>query len=188
MISKSLLTVLLILEFLLVTGRAQSPISLPNESLRGLKNIAVVIDDVGTFAHPVGATADTPEPSQMKMNIELQLRKAGFNVIGSEDQVQKDKVPSLHVTLKAQKDGAGYNYYSLRIQLLQEVLLQRTPSVTVQASTWEGGATGQGFGKNIFQRTTCQVVAFFILSYNTINGGATPGKRPSVEDLMCLER
>ena len=107
-------------------------------------------------------------------------------VVNSSGTAQTGKTASLHFTLVAQKDNSGANYYMLRVQLVQEVVLQRDPTIKVQAITWEGGSTGYSAGQKPFARTICHGVFGFVLAYNSVNA-PDKVKPPTIADMLCSQ-
>ena len=176
--ARAILTVLalLILPLIDAAGTQTGPRAAPDESLRGLAGVAVVIGEVGTHMHPVGAKADTPSPAQVRAQAEGQLRRAGIPVLDRGGAVG----PALHISLVARKDDKGFNHYFVRVWLTQEVILPREPGSKVIATTWETGGAGYGAGFALFERAVCRSVAGFVRAYNEANGRPQRGDRPAV--------
>src|SRR5437588_10422186 len=88
---------------------AQGKVSDPSiESLRGLKVITVVVGNVRTVSLPVNSKPDTPTAEEVKTEAEFWLKKLGINVVTSTGN---QKIPSLHLTLLAEKDSNGGNHF-----------------------------------------------------------------------------
>lgn len=149
-----------------------------NKSLRGIKNVAVVIEDVNTFTWAVGTEPDTPAQAKVKAGVEEQLRGAGIQVSGVEDRGRRGAAPTLHLRLLAQKDAAGFNYYALRLWLTEEVTLARARPVRVVATTWDYSMAGSGMGSQLFEREICEGVNVFVTAYKAANSAKTAPGQP----------
>ncbi len=154
------------------------------ESLRGLKAITLIVDRVQTVSLPVNAKPDTPTAEEVKTEAEFWLKKLGINLVSS---TENQKLPSLHLTLLAEKADNGGNHFDFAIRLVQEVSLLRDPTVKVQAPTWTGTLLGYTSGYKPFEGLVCQAIVPFVTAYNSVNA---PDKAMMVgsESSVCLTR
>ena len=164
---------------------SQGRVSDPSiESLRGLKAITLVVDRVQTVSLPVNAKPNTPTPEEVKAEAEFWLKKLGINLVSS---TENQKLPSLHLTLLAEKDNNGGNHFNFAVRLVQEVSLLRDPSLKIQAPTWNGTLLGYTSGYKPFEGLVCQAIVPFVTAYNSVNA---PEKITYVgdESSVCLQR
>ena len=180
---------LLLIAFLMAlvphSAAAQGKVSDPSiESLRGLKAITLIVDRVQTVSLPVNAKPDTPTAEEVKTEAEFWLKKLGINLVSS---TENQKLPSLHLTLLAEKADNGGNHFDFAVRLVQEVSLLRDPTVKVQAPTWTGTLLGYTSGYKPFEGLVCQAIVPFVTAYNSVNA---PDKVMMVgsESSVCLTR
>ena len=136
------------------------------DSLRGIKAITLVVGRVQTVSLPVNSKPDTPTPDEVKTEAEFWLKKLGINVV---TPTENQKLPSLHLTLLAEKDDKGGNHFDFAVRLVQEVTLLRDPSIKVQAPTWNGSLRGFTSGHKPFEGLVCRAIVPFVTAYNSAN-------------------
>ncbi|MEO0248923.1 MAG: hypothetical protein ABIN58_05145 [candidate division WOR-3 bacterium] len=65
----------------------------------------------------------------------------------------------LYINVNSHSDPRGF-LYSVRVQILEDVNLERDPSMTVQAAVWDRGAVGAGSAKDLLQAVDRMIRAF----------------------------
>jgi len=123
------------------------------ETLRGLREIGVLIEDLNDDAKAAGLTRLT-----LQMDVALKLRKVGIKVSGFIPYLYI-RVNSIAVAyISGEKTGA--HVYVVNVRLCETVSLERDPAkIVFSATTW----TRDGFGfvpKNVsLSQTVRQAVA-----------------------------
>lgn len=111
------------------------------ETLRGLLGIGVAVEDLSPDAKKHGLTEE-----RIKTDVELRLRTAGIKVLTDEERLKTPGSPYLYVNVGTMNVGTRGNHglYSiaLMVDLVQEVSLERNPSIKTLASTWRSGGVG----------------------------------------------
>src|ERR1700730_12220160 len=182
---RSLLSIPFAIALIHQPGVSQGRLSDPNtESLRGLKAITLTVDRVKTVSLPVNSKPDTPTAEEVKAEAESWLKKLGINLVSS---TENQKLPSLHLTLLAEKADNGGNHFDFAVRLVQEVSLLRDPSIKVQAPTWTGTLLGYTSGYKPFEGLVCRAIIPFVTAYNSVNA---PEKITYLgdESSVCLQR
>jgi len=106
----------------------------PWASLRGLKGVGVVVEELTPDAKRGGLLEE-----QLRMDVEWRLRKAGIIVLSGANLRRAPGVPYLSVSVGAlQGKGrlAPLFVYSAKVELKQGVTLVREDSLNVSAATW----------------------------------------------------
>jgi len=107
------------------------------ESLRGLKGVGVKVENV---AHDTEVTG--LRTSQIRADVELELRKAGIRVYESKEELLRiPGLPLLVVGVETRSFGVGF-FYILRLEFVQYVTLSRKKQISLMARTWH--RMGQG--------------------------------------------
>jgi hypothetical protein len=101
------------------------------QSLRGLKEVYVVVEPLESGAEKWGLTTD-----QVLTDVQLRLRRAGIHVTGSVDDA------FLYVGIDFFKDVGNRRNYAIRISLNQQVILERDPTIHISAATWNYNSVG----------------------------------------------
>ena len=102
------------------------------ESLKGLAGVEVFIE----IPNPeIGK--DGLSNGQLQTDAELRLRKVGIKVLSEEENIKTPGMPILYVKVSSVKNKDGLYAYSLKVELLQSVVLSRDRSLELMAmSTW----------------------------------------------------
>jgi hypothetical protein len=103
------------------------------ESLRGIKGVRVVVEDVSADAVRDGLTRD-----QIQTDVELRLRKAGINVVNNTPAARA--ILSIYAHLLKANGNLGY-IYNCDVHLAQLVTANAN-GVSVVATTWSTGMLG----------------------------------------------
>lgn len=138
----------------------QNPVN--RESLRGIRNLRVFVADIEPEIEQAGLTK-----SQLQIDVELMLRKAGIRVNTSSEGDD----PYLYVDLNVHNAKDTLYFYSLNVSLEQMVKPKRNPSLELYAPTWQSRETGAG-GRNklnSIRDTVRDQVDKFINDYLTVN-------------------
>ena len=138
-------------------------------TLRGLPGVMVIVENVRDDAEAAGLnTVD------LQQEIESQLAKAEISVIPHEEWRETGGRPWLYVSVNTIKYLTGY-FFSLDLQLKQEVSLRRQPSIVTSSATWELGSVGFVATENLHAKVSESVSTFlaeFINDYAIANSDA----------------
>ncbi|HTX13707.1 MAG TPA: hypothetical protein VMD77_00320 [Candidatus Baltobacteraceae bacterium] len=139
-------------------GASDSP---PNrESLRGLKGVAVLIEDIDPHIAAEGLTRDT-----IQNDVELRLREAGISILtGPTD-------PYLYVRVSVQ-ERVDIWFYVIEVSLKQAVTLYRNPEISLDGSTWSVmgyGSVGKDMGVNEVRDNVKDEADRFANAYLSVN-------------------
>jgi len=106
------------------------------ETLRGLSGVMVVIEDLKEDAQ-----ADGLSVTGLQHQTESKLAEAGIPVLPLDEWRSALGRPWLYVSVNTLRHIGGY-FFSVDVQLKQEVSLPRQPSIVTSSSTWELGSIG----------------------------------------------
>ncbi len=137
-----------ILVFLCITslGWAQSS---KIESLRGLRAISVVIEDLGPDEESLGLTK-----SRLQTQVELRLRRSGITVL-------EDAIPFLYININVKKVPTGLYAVATEVSLKQQVYLVRDSSIEITGVTWNVASVGT-VGENRLARSILDHVGKYV--------------------------
>ncbi len=137
-----------ILVFLCITslGWAQSS---KIESLRGLRAISVVIEDLGPDEESLGLTK-----SRLQTRVELRLRRSGITVL-------EDAIPFLYININVKKVPTGLYAVATEVSLKQQVYLVRDSSIEISGVTWNVASVGT-VGENRLARSILDHVGKYV--------------------------
>ena len=102
-----------------------------DKPLTGLKGVAVYVESIGQDAKQDGL-----DPDQIKVAVELELRKSGIIVFEKVNSNGNDSMAILDVNLSAVKNGGGVYGYYLALNLTEAVRLLRATPCRASATTW----------------------------------------------------
>jgi len=137
-------TVLALLLVVLVKSSVSA--SGDKNTLKGLKGVNVLIEDMTNDAIKAGLTV-----KQIQTDVEVKLRIAGIRVLTKEESIKTLGRPYLYVNLNIRKTSNTSLYHAnLEIQLIQNVLLERDQSMSCSAATWSISGVASG-GKDKIQ-------------------------------------
>jgi len=97
------------------------------DALRGLKEISVIIEDLGGDARSGGL-----REAQLRTDVELSLRRNGITV-------SEAATPFLYLVIAVVETGSGGYAAAIVVNLQEPVTLQREPFQSTTARTWERG-------------------------------------------------
>ncbi len=138
-------------------------------TLRGLPGVMVIVENVRDDAEAAGLNV-----TDLQKQVELQLGKAGIPIIPHEEWRETGGRPWLYVSVNTIKYLAGY-FFSLDLQLKQEVSLRRQPSIVTSSATWEIGSVGFIGTENLHEKVSESLSKFldeFISDYAVANSDA----------------
>ncbi len=108
-------------------------------TLRGLAGVRVLVEDLAPEIETSGLTRD-----KLQGQIEQKLKNAKIKVLTQEECLKTPGEPYLYIILNAnaiRPKGDAYAY-SIDIGLIQNVVLQRNPTLKGYAITWSTGGIG----------------------------------------------
>ena len=105
--------------------------------LTGLKGVCICVEDIN-----IDAKKDGLDPDQIKVEVELRLRKAGITVFDKVTSDGNDSRADLYVNINAVKNGNEMYGYGLSLDLTEVVGLLRTVPCRTSATTWTTGSAG----------------------------------------------
>ncbi len=108
-------------------------------TLRGLAGVRVLVEDLAPEIEKGGLTRD-----KLQGQIEQKLKDAKIKILTQEECLKTPGEPYLYIILNAnaiRPKGDAYAY-SIDIGLIQNVMLQRNPTLKGYAITWSTGGIG----------------------------------------------
>ena len=140
------------------------------ETLRGLVGVAVVVETLKEDAE-----ADGLKAADLQADTEKELEQAGIEVLSHEQWRQTPGRPWLYVSVNTIKYLASY-FFSVDVQLKQDVSLPREPSILTSSATWEVGSIGFVIAPDLAEKIRGSVAGYvthFVRDYLTANGKLT---------------
>jgi hypothetical protein len=136
------------------------------DTLRGLIGVVVVIETIKPDAE-----ADGLSISELQTDVELKLVQGGIRVLPHSEWCQTPGRPWLYVSVNTIKHLGSY-FFSVDVQLKQDVNLPHQPSIVTSSATWELGSIG--FAKTDLLRAKIResvgaYVDNFINDYSAVN-------------------
>ena len=144
---------------------------LQRPSLRGLKGVEVLASAILPDNEAQGFTR-----SRLQSDIETRLRTAGIGVLTPEESVTTPGSPFLHVKVFSQESELGGFVCRIAVDLHQDVVLERDPSVRVIAATWRTewiGALRHLTADGVREKLNV-CLDRFIADYSALNPGDPP--------------
>jgi hypothetical protein len=106
------------------------------ETLRGLPGVLVVIENIKDDAQTAGLKV-----TELQTDVELKLVRAGIRVLPHDEWRVTPGRPWLYVSVNTIKHLGSY-FFSIDVQLKQDVTLPRQPAIVTSSATWEVGSIG----------------------------------------------
>jgi hypothetical protein len=106
------------------------------ETLLGLNGVVVVIETLKPDAE-----ADGLNVAELQTDVELKLTQGGIRVLPHPEWSETPGRPWLYVSVNTIKHLGSY-FFSVDVQLKQDVSLPRQPSIMTSSATWELGSIG----------------------------------------------
>jgi hypothetical protein len=153
------------------TGAANEP-PLQNathqrDTLRGLRGVHVLVEKLEADVEQHGLTS-----AALQADTEVQLRRAGIEVLAEEQRLQTPGTPYLYVNVNVSLgDETPLAAVSVDVALKQTVVLARDPVLVCLAPTWRTGTTGRvGCARLADLRGAVRdLVAEFVADYRAAN-------------------
>lgn len=127
-------------------------------TLHGLEGVAVVVETVKSDAESDGLNM-----GEIQTDVELKLVQAGIKVLHHDEWMETAGHPWLYVSVNTMKYLASY-FFSIDVQLKQDVSLPRDPTILTSSATWEVGSIGfavpQSFPEKIRESVSVYVNQF----------------------------
>lgn len=141
------------------------------ETLRGLRGVVVVVESVKDDAQTDGLKIN-----ELQTDVEMKLAQCGIRVLPHEEWRATAGRPWLYISVNTMKYLAAY-FFSVDVQLKQDVSLPRYPSIITSSATWEIGSIGfvgiAEFPAKIRESVKSHVESF-ISDYVTVNESNLP--------------
>jgi hypothetical protein len=156
--------------FLLVAASAANAQNdeISRQSLKGLKGVFVLVEPLRAEVEKGGLNK-----TSIQTDVELKLRQAGTTVLTEAESHAVPGGPVLYVNVNAQSSQNGLTYaYSIRVELNQDVRLDRDPSIRIiGATTWSVAGVGTVGRDNLrdIRNSTKDRVDEFINAYLSVN-------------------
>jgi hypothetical protein len=137
------------------------------ETLRGLKGVVVVVETVKSDAEADGLKVD-----DIQAEVEAKLEEGGVQILPHDAWRATVGRPWLYVSVNTMKYLFGY-FFSIDVQLKQDVTLPRRPSILTSSATWEMGSIGVVSIPDLPNKIKESVFGYvdsFISEYAAVNG------------------
>jgi hypothetical protein len=137
------------------------------ETLRGLKGLVVIVETVKSDAEADGLKID-----DLQAEVEAMLEKGGIRVLPHDVWRATVGRPWLYVSVNTMKYLFSY-FFSIDVQLKQDVILPRLPSIQTSSATWEMGSIGFVAIPELSDKIKESVFGYidsFISDYAAVNG------------------
>jgi hypothetical protein len=118
----------------------------------------------------VGGLTDSTIGSLIQTDVELKLRLAGIQVLTQAESQSAPGRPWLCLIATIQRSGQAPTYhYNIGLELQQDVILVRNPSVTTRGPTWSTGGLGGSSDIQVLRDVIKDNVDIFINAYLSVN-------------------
>jgi hypothetical protein len=105
-------------------------------SLRGLKGVGVVVEDLAPDTVQEGFNTQL-----LQADVEQKLRAAGIKILTEQGLMKATGMPYIYLNIFTFKDDELYAYH-ITLELKQMVSLVRKPGISLSSSTWKACAGG----------------------------------------------
>lgn len=137
------------------------------ETLKGIGGVTVIVETLNAEAE-----AGALDLNMIQEDVESKLSGAGVNVFSRDQWRNSPGKPWLYISVNAVRYLMSY-FFSIDVQLKQDVTLSRNPSIITSCSTWEVGSFGFVDAPNmpdkIREHITRYDVDKFIDDYKSLN-------------------
>jgi len=136
------------------------------ETLRGLAGVLVVVEELKEEARADGLSAGA-----LQDFVELKLVRSGLRVLPHDDWRRTPGRPWLYVSVNAMKIVSTY-FFSIDVQLKQDISLVRQPDIASSCATWELGSIGFVTAEHLCTKIQDSVDAYldlFLKDYRAVN-------------------
>lgn len=148
--------------------QGQSLESLKRDSLRGISDLKVVVEDLSEDAERAGLTRET-----LQAEIELRLRQLGIRVVGAEDVQKTPGNPYLYINVNAYLITDTQIFaVGIDVSLRQYARLVNNPKILIPVATWDKSSTGDvGRDKlSSVRKAVLDYVNVFANDFLSVNG------------------
>lgn len=138
-------------------------------TLRGLTGVVVVIESIKS-----DAVEDGLRETDLQADVEARLVDGGMQVLTPDEWRQTPGRPWLYVSVNTLRYLGSY-FFSLDVQLKQDVNLPRNPSLLTSSATWEVGSIGFARCQDIGVKIRASVDAYltqFLSDWKAANNEA----------------
>jgi hypothetical protein len=144
------------------TEKRSTQLAEPQDTLRGLKGVMVLIEEIDPDVENHGLTKGL-----LKKEVESQLRQADIPVLTREEAFNMLGKPYLYLNLTTHNTGVELYSYSIRMELNQDVCIIRESSIRAGATTWIANVVGIVEARNLpaVAEDTTQLTDKFIHDY-----------------------
>lgn len=115
-----------------------------SESLRGLSGVSVTVEALSPATEEAGLTK-----ADVLTDVELKLRLAGIPVLNEKQWIEAPGAPYLYLAVTVSNRSNGLWAFSISVELMQRVVLERRPESGLFASTWSTDYVGSVGSTNI---------------------------------------
>jgi hypothetical protein len=129
--------------------------------------VVVVVENLRDDAEASGLLAN-----DLQTDVESKLQLAGIRVLPHSEWRITPGRPWLYVSVNTMRYLASY-FFSIDVQLKQDVSLPRMPAVVTSSATWEVGSIGFATTANMATKVRESVANYlesFINDYRAVNG------------------
>lgn len=138
------------------------------ESLRGLKGVAVEVSEIDSVVE-----LDGLKKFQLENDVVLRLQQAGIKALTDRAWSETPGQPLLFISVRTIKyEELGVYFYSIEVDLNQEVTITRKPSIRVGGRTWGTsvvGFIGESEIREELRESVIYLIDIFIDDYFTVN-------------------
>lgn len=171
-----IITILLLAIFLAVVqvtqvaGKSEPQIKAtiePRDILAGLQGVRVVVDEIEPDEEKFGFNRQ-----QFQTDVELRLRQFGIKVLTLEERLLTLGTPYLYINvISIIPEGIPLAAVKVSVELKENVLLERNPTILTNAATWHTGGVATVGLDNISQirEVVIKFVDEFINDYLAAN-------------------
>lgn len=131
------------------------------QSLKGIRTVGVVVEDLPPGAKVLGLTAEV-----IQTDVELKLRLTGLEVVPSGKISQAPGRAYLYVRVNLTDEGNAAN---IEVELKQDVLLARNSEHTPSATTWAVGMILSNPTAPAIRDETKQFIYAFLNAWLSVN-------------------
>jgi hypothetical protein len=106
------------------------------ETLKGLPGVVVIVETIRSDAEADGLNIES-----LQTEVETRLAEGGVKVLPHNEWKSAAGKPWLYISVSTMKYLMSY-FFSIDVQLKQDVGLTRHPAIVTSSSTWETGSVG----------------------------------------------
>jgi hypothetical protein len=136
------------------------------ETLRDLQGVFILVETIKSDAE-----ADGLSVTELQSGVESKLAQAGIKTLTHDEWRSTPGHPWLYISINTIKFLASY-FYSLDVQLKQEVSLTRSNSISTSSATWELGSLGMTLSSDLpskIQEAVDRNIQHFVDDFATVN-------------------